>query len=323
MATDGRPYQELLYTPAIIVASVTAVLYLVGYIYYIAFFNRLSIPYGSIDLSLSQCITAALPPISSLVVVVMAIFVFYSPKFKNKFEETKVRTISLLILIFLLNIIYVNRQTLIPCDIIVTIAAIILIILVLIVFLFIISFFPKLLPFFIASTVFILFQTPNDISTDIGLSMVVVLSKMSVGSWILFETYMNIKSTESEILSTIHKISDTKMFPMFLIAVLFVVCCFSTMMGFQKADDMIAGVSSDALKINIDLKDENNTMFENKTLILVMVHDDTYYIIEKDENYLKNQKLHIIPSHQIKMVVVYEKGRGRISHIITSSAHIS
>lgn len=320
MATAGRPYQELLYTPAIIVASVTAVLYLIGYLYYVAFFNRLSIPYGSIDISASQCITASLLPISSLIVVVMAFFIFNSPKFKNKFEGAKVRIISLLILIFLVNMIFVNRQMSIPSDIRVIIVTILLIISVLICLLSIISFFPKLLPLFLSLMVFMLFQTPNDISTARNLSMVVVLLKLFTCLWIVGESYRDIKSTESEILSNIHEISDANFLPMFLIIVLFAVCCFSTMMGIQNADYVVEGVSADALKINIDLKDENNTMFENKTLILVMLHDDTYYIIEKDENNLKNRKLYIIPSHQTKMVVVYEKGRGQISHMITSNA---
>jgi len=315
MATDGRSYQELLYTPAIIVASVTAVLYLIGYLYYVAFFNRLSIPYGSIDLSVSQCITAALLPISSLIVGVMAFFIFNSPKFKNKFEGTTVRIVSLLILIFLINMIFVNRQMLILSYIIVII---LLITFVLLFFLFIISFFPKLLSFFLALTVFILFQTPNNISTEGDLSGVVVLFKLLVCVWIVVETYIDIKSTESEILSNINKISDTNFLPTFLILVLFAFCCSSTLMGIQNADDVVEGVSADALKVNISLTDVNSTIFENKTLILVMLRDDHYYIIEENRNRTKKPKLHIIPNDQIKMVTVYEKGKGPIIDLITN-----
>lgn len=316
MATDGRSYQELLYTPAIVVASVTAVLYLIGYLYYVSFFNRLSIPYGSINLSVSQCITAALLPISSLIVGGIVLFILNSSEFKNKFERMGVRIVVLLISIIIGIIIFAYPQMWISSVTSITIVIIILLVLFLLV---INSFFPIFFPYSIALTVFILFTTPNDISSDLDISMGMVLLKMFVGLLIVVGTYMDITSTESKILSNIDKIRDTKFLPMmFLIAVLSV-SCFSTIMGLQNADYVVEGVSADALKINISLKDENNTMFENKTPILVMIHDDTYYIIEKDESHSKEPKVYIIPSDQIKLAVVYEQGRGWFSDIISQT----
>ena len=278
------------------------------------FLDRLSIPYGSINLSVSQCITAALLPISSLIVGGMVLFILNSSEVKNKFERTWVRIVLLLISIIIGSIIVTCSQMWISKVTGITIVIIIFLVLSLLV---IICFFPIFFPYSIALTVFILFTTPNDISTDVNISVSMVLLKLFVGLLIVVGTYMDITSTESKILSNINKIGDTKFLPMmFLIAVLSV-SFFSTMMGLQNADDVIEGVSADALKINISLKDENNTMFENKTLIIVMIHDDTYYIIEKDESHSKEPKVYIIPSDQIKMAVVYEKGRGWFSDLIS------
>lgn len=310
MANGGRSYRGLLSDSTLAVASVTGMLYLIGYLYYAAFFKRLSIPYGSIDLSISQCITAALLPIGSLIVGGMVLFILDSPKFKNKFEGKWVRMVSLLILIFIVSIIFVNWQMWMSSYIMVIITFI------LISFLLIISFLPKLLPYTIACMIIIFFQIPNDSFTYASLSLCVVVLKLVISFLIVFETFKYIKSTRSEILSNINKISDTIFLPMSLILILLVFCCFSIVMGIYNADCMTDGDSADALKINISLKDENNTMFENKTLILIMMHDGTYYIIEKDESHSKKPRVYIIPSDQIKMVTVYEKGKGPIIDLI-------
>ena len=310
MANGGRSYQKLLFDSTLIIALVTGILYLLGYLYYVAFFNRLSIPYGSIDLSISQCITATILPFASLIAAVMVLFILDSPKFKNKFEGKWIRIVSLLILIFLVIIIFVNRQMWMSSYTMVKILVLIFVLLALVSMICIKS---HLLPYPIAVTVFAIFQLLPATSTD--LFPLLYMVKLFMGLLILFALFRRIESGEIEILSRIAKISDNeKIFKLIFIIVIF--CFFSAYMGDFNAHYMVRGSSPDALKIDISLKDTNNTLFENKTLILVMLRDDNYYIIEEYRNRTKKPKLYIIPSDQIKMVTVYEKGKGPIIDLI-------
>jgi len=310
MENGGQSYRGLLSNSTLIVASVTGILYLLGYLYYAAFFNRLSIPYGSIDLSISQCITATILPFASLIAAVVVLFILDSPKFENKFEGKWIRIVSLLILIFLLIIIFVNRQMWMSSY---TMAKILLLICVLLASVLMICIKPHLLPYFIAVTVFAIFQLLPATPTDVFPSLYMV--KLCIGLLILVALFRCIESEEIKIPSRIAKFSDTKKI-FRLIFIIVILCFFSTFVGAFNAQYMVDGSSSDALKINISLKDTNDTLFENKTLILVMLRDDHYYIIEEDRNRTKKPKLHIIPSDQIKMVTVYEKGKGPIIDLI-------
>lgn len=312
MEHGSRSYRGVLSNPTLIVASVTGILYLLGYLYYAAFFNRLSLPYGSIDLSISQCITATILPFASLIAAFMVLLLLDSPKFKNKFEGKWIRIVSLLILIFLLIIIFVNWKMWMSSY---TMAKIFVLICVLIALSLIICIKSHLLLYFIAVTVFAIFQLLPATATDVSLSLFITFVKLCIGMWILFASFRRIESEEIKILSRIAKFSDTeKIFR--LIFIIVILCFLSTFIGAFNAHYMVDGSSSDALKINISLKDTNNTLFENKTLILVMLRDDHYYIIEEDRNRTKKPKLHIIPSDQIKMVTVYEKGKGPIIDLI-------
>ncbi len=287
-------------------------LYFLGYLYYKTFFDRLSIPHGSIDLSISQCITATILPFASLIAGVMVLFILDSPKFKNKFEGKWIRIVSLLILIFLVIIIFVNWQMWMSSY---TMAKILLLICVLIALVLMICIEPRLLPYFIAVAVFAIFQLLPVTSTDVFLSLYIPLVKLCIGLLILVALFKCIESKEIEIPPRIAKMSDTKKI-FILIFIIVIFCYFSTLMGAFNAHYMVEGSSPDALKVDISLKDTNNTLFENKTLVLVMLRDDHYYIIEGDRNRTKKPKLHIIPSDQIKMVTVYEKGKGPITDLI-------
>jgi len=314
MATNGVSYQKLLFDSTFIIASVTGMLYFLGYLYYKTFFDRLSIPSGSIDLSISQCITVTILPFASLIAGVMVLFILDSPKFKNKFEGKWIRIVSLLILIFLAIIIFVNWQMWMLSYMM---AKILLLICVLLALVLMICIEPRLLPYFIAITVFAIFQLLPVTSTNEFLSLYIPSVKLCIGLLILCALFNCIESKEIEIPPRIAKMSDAeKSFTLIFIIVTF--CYFSAFMGAFNAHYMLEGSSSDALKINISLKDTNNTLFENKTLVLVMLRDDHYYIIEEDRNHTKKPKLHIISSDQIKTVTVYEKGKGPITDLISN-----
>lgn len=239
MENGGRSYRGLLSNPTLIVASVTGILYLLGYLYYVAFFNGLLIPYGSIDLSISQCITATILPFASLIAAGMVLFILDSPKFKNKFEGRWIRIVSLLILIFLVIIILVNRQMWMLSY---TMAKILVLICVLIVLVLMICIKPKLLPYSIAATVFAIFQLLPATFTDVNLSMCIICVKLCIGIVILVASFRRIESGEIKI-PRIAKISDTKKI-FALIFTIVILCFFSTFVGAFNAHYMVEGSSS-------------------------------------------------------------------------------
>lgn len=302
MATDRRSYHELVYNSAIIVASVTVILYLFGYLYYAAFCNRLSIPYVFTDISISQCITAALLPFAKLIAAFMVAFIFHLTVFRNKSKEKWIRILLLLILIFLVNIMLTADQQ-------------IFMLISVVAFIILVPLFikPKLVVGYIAVICFILFHTSNVAFPNVP-SILMVAMKISVGMLIVSVVCQHITSKESDIVSYIDELKISNISKICALIVLILTTCFvSNILGIGDAERMIDGTSSDALWVNISLKDKDNTLFENKTLIFVMLRDDTYYVVEKDESHPNKPRVYIIPSDQIKMAVVYEKGRGWFS----------
>ena len=129
----------------------------------------------------------------------------------------------------------------------------------------------------------------------------------------MLEVFVHIKPKINETLSAIneHSVTD-RTFRLILIICL--LCLLSALMGVFNAGKTVEGCGYGASEINISLKNTNDTLPENKTLILVLLHDDQYYIIEKDENYQTTPKatpkLYIIPSDQIVMVIVDNRDEG-------------
>ncbi|MCK5644111.1 MAG: hypothetical protein KAJ19_25150 [Gammaproteobacteria bacterium] len=89
-----------------------------------------------------------------------------------------------------------------------------------------------------------------------------------------------------------------------IIIVLFGILMFANFSGNSDAEELIKGSSKNSLEIQLMLKDNNNTQFQNETLILIMLQNNNYYIMEKDETAPKNPKLYIIPSNQVEMAII-------------------
>ena len=89
-----------------------------------------------------------------------------------------------------------------------------------------------------------------------------------------------------------------------ILVVLFGILMFADFNGNNDAENLIKGSGKDSLEIQLMLKDNNNIQFQNKTLILIMLQNNNYYIVEKNETAPKNPKLYIIPSDQVDMAIL-------------------
>ena len=312
-SANERPYLKLLYNSVIMVASVTAILYLFGYLYYTAFCNRLSIPCAFTDLPISQCITGAMIPLAKLSAVFVVFFIISLTIIISKYKENWIKGIFILIFILITVLTAVTRQEifLIAC----LLAALILAMAI--------ASYPitksmvrGAVSGFISIIFLIFVYTPYDVSPAVVSPVYMVMMKMVVGVFIVTIVFYYIKSKKNAIKSHIDRSKPDNITKIYVLITLILITCFTSMfLGTIDAENMIDGTSSNALQVDISLKDKDNTPFENKTLILVMLRDDTYYIIERDGNRPKKPKVYIIPSDQIKMMVVYESGKGIFTNL--------
>lgn len=81
---------------------------------------------------------------------------------------------------------------------------------------------------------------------------------------------------------------------------------YSSTFGFNDAANFTHGNSPDALEIQLNLKDKNDTELQNKTLLLVMMHQNKYYIVEKNIN-VSESNLYIIPVDQVERATILKK----------------
>ena len=87
-----------------------------------------------------------------------------------------------------------------------------------------------------------------------------------------------------------------------LITLVFSVAC---TIGNMAAEQTIQGTNSHSKDVKLILKDENiSDEIENKPLILIVIDENKFYFIEKNETLSKYPKLYIIPSDQIKSVIL-------------------
>lgn len=91
---------------------------------------------------------------------------------------------------------------------------------------------------------------------------------------------------------------------MVLLIVLFGIIMFADYNGNNNAETLIEGSGKNSLEIQLMLKDNNSIQFQNKTLILIMLKNNNYYIVEKNETTPKDPKLYIIPSDKIDMAMI-------------------
>lgn len=75
-------------------------------------------------------------------------------------------------------------------------------------------------------------------------------------------------------------------------------------MGDDLAKEMIEGSSNSVQQVDIQWDSSEPEMEKNKTLILIMNHNNKYYIVEKDRQLRDDEhaKLYIIPESKVKFV---------------------
>ena len=92
-----------------------------------------------------------------------------------------------------------------------------------------------------------------------------------------------------------------------LLIVILIITAFSVayISGNIVAEDTIQGKNSHSKDVKLILKDKNvSDEIENKSLILIVIDDNKFYFIEKNETLRKYPKLYIIPGDQIKTVIL-------------------
>lgn len=117
---------------------------------------------------------------------------------------------------------------------------------------------------------------------------------------ILINTYFNDKSIPYELYNK--NIYWEGFLILILIIFVFSVACIS---GNIVAEQTIQGNNSHSKDVKLILKDKNvSDEIENKSLILIVIDENKFYFIEKNETLRKYPKLYIIPSDQIKIVIL-------------------
>lgn len=99
-------------------------------------------------------------------------------------------------------------------------------------------------------------------------------------------------------------LGNTNLF-LFLILITGSFIMIADVVGNHNAEQLIQGKSGSEIQLLL----EDNTMnlqLQNKTLILVMLYDNKYFVIEKNESITVDPKLYIIQNDKIKMAIIYK-----------------
>jgi hypothetical protein len=91
---------------------------------------------------------------------------------------------------------------------------------------------------------------------------------------------------------------------LFTIGIIFIVSSVFQGIGNYEADQLIKGKSSNALEVSLELVNSTNDSLQNKTLFLIMIQNNAYYVIEKNETPKNDNKLYIIPISQVKVATI-------------------
>lgn len=94
---------------------------------------------------------------------------------------------------------------------------------------------------------------------------------------------------------------------LFLFGVIIFIYNLGLFFGLSDAENLIHGNNPNILEIS--LKDKTNNQFLNKILVLVMLHDNAYYVIERNATSSNYHKLYIVPIEQVEMVTVIRTQR--------------
>jgi len=144
----------------------------------------------------------------------------------------------------------------------------------------------------------LVFGNTSLLITDNFIIVVVVILIILIN--ILINTYIMDKSIPYELYNK--NIYWEGILILILIIFVFSVACIS---GNIVAEQTIQGNNSHSKDVKLILKDKNvSDEIENKSLILIVIDENKFYFIEKNETLRKYPKLYIIPSNQIKIVIL-------------------
>lgn len=121
-----------------------------------------------------------------------------------------------------------------------------------------------------------------------------------VGVLIVMIIFISYKSIS--IVNTFYK-TEFKMKIIMLLSIIALLYIVSYDFGTLDARKLIEG--KDTLRIQISLKDKTSTQIQNKELIPVMLYDNKYYVLEKNNTSQEYNRLHIIQSDEIEIATLY------------------
>lgn len=96
----------------------------------------------------------------------------------------------------------------------------------------------------------------------------------------------------------------------FSLCILFCLFIFASMDGTMQAEANIQGINIDSLGVQVSLLEKSNIQLQNKSIILIMILQENYFFVEKNETIPKNPKIYIVPKDNIEMITINEKGTG-------------
>ena len=271
------------FEPAIMIAFLTSCLFFIGNGYYKSFYNRLLIPLEFMEIQISTYLIRGFEiSLFFLFIVFVWFFLwFILERIKSQKINSFLQAVPKLKFSWKSSSIKSLNQELKPSNwdrLFFILKVFILIILLILTFYLIFSgkFIYMYLVIFISLFFFII--TKN--SKNPGIS------------------YIKLNYSKFYNLEWIYKI----FFAMTIVIMLYLV---AFCLGYFIAEKYIIGIGEDVQELHFSL--ENNMELENKSLVFVLLHDDIYYFVEKDEKLPNKPKLHLYSVHEIKSITTSNK----------------
>lgn len=79
----------------------------------------------------------------------------------------------------------------------------------------------------------------------------------------------------------------------------------ASLLGHRAAENLIQGKNG-SFEIQFFPKDNMDNQLQNKTLIFIMLKDNKYYVLEKNESNTKYPELYIIQEDQVKIAKLHK-----------------
>ncbi len=94
-----------------------------------------------------------------------------------------------------------------------------------------------------------------------------------------------------------------------IILIVFIGFLFSLAGDFGTSDARKIIENKDTTRIQLVLKDKNNTQIQDKELIFVMLYDNKYFVIEKNNSSPKYNRLYIIPNEEVEIATIWGRNQ--------------